>query len=101
MARWVLHPETLPEIDGHGVLNEVADDVARDAERFAPRLSGDLALSVHKEDAAGDSISIAADAAHHDERGNEGHYAYWAEVGTSDTPASRFLERALYRQRNP
>lgn len=99
MARWITHPEVADEVDGLPAMDRVGDLVTEDAIRFAPELTGDLKGHIHKADVSGDSVSVVADPVHADEHGGEGHYGYWAEVGTSDTPAHRFLERALYQKR--
>lgn len=101
MARWVLHPEVLDEIPSAPLLNELGDMIVADAIRYAPELTGDLKGHIHKTDVAGDRIEIVADPVHPDEPGDEGHYGYWVEVGTSDTRAVRYLEKALYKKRNP
>lgn len=101
MARWVLHPEVLEEIDGSPLLNRLADEIVPDAVGYAHKDSGDLKSHIHKTGVEGDTIFVVADPAHGDEPGREGHYGYWAEVGTSDTPAERFLEKALFRRRQP
>jgi hypothetical protein len=102
VARWVLYPETIDtEIDGGPLLKDLADDVVVDARGYAHEETGELRAAIHATDVEGDSIYVVADPVHPDEPGDEGHYGYWAEVGTSDTPAQRFLEKALYRRRNP
>lgn len=100
MARWVTYPEVADEVDGTPVMDRLGDDIAEDAIRFAPELTGDLKSHIHKDEVTSDSVIVVADPVHGDEPGDEGHYGYWAEVGTSDTPAHRFLERALYKKRD-
>jgi hypothetical protein len=101
MARWVVFPEVADEVDGTPVLDVLGDDITTDAIRYAHERTGELKASIHKTDLSPDSVSVIADPHHPDEPGDEGLYGYWAEVGTSDTPAERFLERALYQRRNP
>lgn len=101
MGRVVMYPENLAAVDGRPLLDRIGGQVADDAVGFAPELTGALKLGIHAEPAADDAVAVVAEAHHPDEPGDVGEYAYWAEVGTSDTPASRYLERALYRQRNP
>lgn len=102
MGRVVLYPENLTAAIDEGrtaMLAEIAGEIERDAIANAPELTGDLRGGIHAEDPKGDSVAIQAQANHPDEPGGEGEYAYWVEVGTSDTPAARYLERALYRKR--
>lgn len=101
MARWELHPEVIDEIDGAPLLNDLADQIVPDAIGYAHEDTGNLKGNIHKTDVDGDTIYVVADPVHPDEAGGEGHYGYWAEVGTSDTPAERFLEKALFRRRQP
>lgn len=102
MARVELYPEELSAAVDEGrdpVLREIGGEVATDAIANAPELTGVLKAGIHAQDPEGDSIVIQAEADHASEPGGEGEYAYWVEVGTSDTPASRYLERALFRPR--
>lgn len=102
MGRVVLFPENLAAAIDAGreeVLRTIGGEVERDAIANAPELTGDLKAGIHAQDPDGDTVAIQAQAHHPDEPGAEGEYAYWVEVGTSDTPASRYLERALYRKR--
>jgi len=101
VARWVTYPEVADEVDGTPVLDKIGTAIEADAIRFAPEETGDLKGHIHKTDLSGDSVSVLADPVHPDEHGDDAHYGYWVEVGTSDTPAARYLERALYKKRNP
>lgn len=101
MARWVTYPEVADEVDGGPVLNDLADLIVPDAIGYAHEDTGNLREHIHKTDVDGDAIFVVADPVHPGEPGEEGHYGYWAEVGTSDTKAQRFLEKALFKVRNP
>lgn len=102
MGRVVLFPENLTAAVDEGrtpLLADLGGKIEGDAIALAPELTGDLKRGIHAQDPQGDTVVVQAEADHPDEPGGEGEYAYWVEVGTSDTPAARFLERALYRQR--
>jgi hypothetical protein len=102
MGRVVLYPQDLSAAIDEArdpLLREIGGEIERDAIAGAPELTGALKSGIHAQDPSGDTIEITAEARHPDEPGPESEYAYWVEVGTSDTPASRYLERALYRQR--
>lgn len=104
MGRVVMHPENLTAaVDEHRgpLLEKLGNDIADDASLNAPK-GATLKLSTDiNPELDGDTVHVVADAHHDDEPADDAYYGYWAEVGTSDTPASRFLERALYKQRNP
>lgn len=102
MGRVELFPENLTAAVDEGrtpLLKQIGGEIERDAIANAPELTGDLKAGIHAQAPDGDTVVIQAEANHPDEAGGEGEYAYWVEVGTSDTPASRYLERALYRKR--
>lgn len=102
MGRVEIYPENLTAAVDEGreeLLKTIGGEIERDAIANAPELTGDLKAGIHAQNPEGDTVVIQAEARHPDEPGDEGEYAYWVEVGTSDTPASRYLERALYRQR--
>lgn len=99
MARWVTYPEVADQVDGTPAMDRAGDLMTEDAIRFAPELTGDLKEHIHKDEVTSDSVIVVADPVHPKEPGDEGHYGYWVEVGTSDTPARRFLERAAYTKR--
>lgn len=100
MARWMTYPDVADEIDTLPLMDRLGDQIEADAIRNAPELTGNLRRHIHKTDVSSDSVSVLADPVHLDEHGEEAHYGYWAEVGTSDTPAARFLERALWKHRD-
>lgn len=86
--------------EGRGpLLEQLGGEIATDASGFAHERTGTLKAGIHALDPEGDTVVIQAHAEHADEAGPGSEYDYYAEVGTSDTPAQRFLERALYRQR--
>lgn len=67
---------------GHAVdqaKDEIAEKTMQIAQDTAPVLTGTLAGSIHRE---GDSVVASTE------------YAGYVEVGTSDTPAFRFMEQA-------
>lgn len=99
MARVVMYTEHLEALDCAELLSKLGDDVLNDA--HPPVLTGHLAGSGKIVDRGAHQVTVEWSAEHPDEPGSEGHYSYWVEVGTSDTPASRFIEKALYRYRAP
>jgi len=64
------------------------EDIAADAQRYAPVRTGELRASIHANPADG-TVVAGAD------------YAAYVELGTEDTPAQPFLRRALYQKRDP
>lgn len=102
MGRVELFPENLAAAVDEGrdaLLTKIGGEIADDAILNAHEHTGALKAGIHALAPDGDTVVVQAEAHHPDEPGEEGEYAYWAEVGTSDTPAQRYLERALYRTR--
>lgn len=72
------------------VLDDVLEEIAADAQRFAPVDTGRLRESIHITDDGGDERTITAEA----------DYAVYVEEGTSKMAAQPFLRPALYQKRN-
>lgn len=100
MARVVLHLENLDRIDTEPAMRKIADEVAADARRLAPK-GKTLALS--------EGISVTEVSDRHaiiestarNKRSSPEHAAYplYVEKGTSDTKAEPYLRPAAYRYR--
>lgn len=73
-----------------GLLNELAEEIAADARRFAPVDTGQLRDSIRPEPARGGRVQITADA----------DYAGYVELGTRYMDAQPYLRPALYRRRD-
>lgn len=72
------------------LLEQLARDVADDAQRFAPVRTGALRASIHAEPVdGGDSVKVAASA----------EYAGYVELGTRNMAPQPYLKPALYRKR--
>lgn len=99
MARWVLHPENVSQLDGSELLNDLAEDVAADARRLAPERHGRLKESIHVAELSRDQVYVVADP-ERDQKDGVQTYAAYVELGTSDTPSEPFLKPALYRERS-
>lgn len=79
------HIETLLR----GVISRVADDIAEDAQRYAPKDTGRLANSIHVEQVSARQARVKADAP----------YAGYVEFGTENMAAQPFMRPALYKKR--
>ena len=77
-----------------GTLARIGDEVAADAQRFAPVDTGLLRSGIHAEPpektASGWSVRVVADAS----------YAFWVERGTSRMRARPYLRPALWKRRD-
>ena len=102
MAKWVLHVENLNEVDPKPLLRKLAEDVARDAKRLAPKRTGRLAKSIHVAEVTDSHAIVEADPKNPDPgtKPEDKAYAGLVERGTSDTPAQPFLRPATYRYRS-
>ena len=100
MARIVLHLENLDEVDTEPLLRRLANEVAADARRLAPKRTGRLAASIHVAEVTDRHAIVQADPRNPDASAGDEPYAGFVERGTSDTPAQPFLRPALLRYRS-
>lgn len=102
MARVVLHLENLDEIDTEGAMRDLAEGIAADARRLAPkgktlRLSEGISVTeVTKDHAIIESVA-------ENPRSSPEHaaYPYWVEKGTKRSKAHPYMRPAAYRYRTP
>lgn len=81
--------------DAEEVLRELGEQIVSDAQRDAPKDTGEGAASIHYEidhDSKGAVVRIGWDAAH--------WYMFFQEVGTSEQPAHSFLRNAALKHRS-
>jgi len=106
-TRWVLYPEALEKVDGEPLLQDLADDVARDMVELAPERTGNLKTGVQVTEVTGDHAKITSTrpAGGGGTGPTQPEYAeevpLFVEQGTSDTPAQPYMRPALYRYRTP
>lgn len=100
MAKIVVHLENLDGIDTEGLLRRLANDIAADAKRLAPRRTGRLAESIHVAEVTDSHAIVQADPRNPDASAGNEPYAGFVEYGTSDTPRQPFLAPATYRYRS-
>ncbi|NUR24990.1 MAG: hypothetical protein HOV76_14675 [Hamadaea sp.] len=101
MARWVLHPEVIGEVRTEPLLRDLAEDVAADARRLAPRgATGNLKASIGVDGVYPNAAYVSANPRNPDDPPGEAAYAYYVEKGTGHSEAQPFLRPALYRYRS-
>lgn len=101
MARFVLHLENLDKLDTESIMRKVADDIADDARRLAPKDDGQLRASIRVSEVSARHAVIVADPRNPESSPEHAAYAAHVERGTSDTRAVRFMSRAGRRYRTP
>ena len=74
----------------HRLLDQVADDIEADAQRFVPVDTGHLRSTVHRGPVTGHQVQVHADA----------HYAAYVELGTRHMSPQPYLRPALHRKRD-
>lgn len=84
-----MNPGAMAEIErlAERARNQVLDEIANDARRYAPVDTGDLVASIHSDHSSGEVIAEA------------GHAVY-VELGTENMRAQPYLRPALYRKRH-
>lgn len=101
MARVVLHLENLDDLDTEDVMRDIAEDVAEDARRLAPkgktlRLSEGISVTEVSKDRA----VIESHAENPRSSPEHAEYPYWVEKGTKRSSAHPYLKPAAYRYRS-
>lgn len=71
-------------------IRHVADEIAADAQRYAPVDTGELVNSIHVHSETPRTARISAEAPH----------AHFVEFGTENMEAQPFMRPALYQKRN-
>lgn len=103
-TRWVVHADSVDQVDMKPLLGDLADAIADDAQAIVAAQSkrtGRLELAVHVDEVTEDHAIVAADPRNPRSSPEEQAYAYWMEKGTSDTPAEPFLRPATWIYRTP
>lgn len=90
-VRMVRTPGSDAQIEAklRGAISHLADDIADDAQRYAPVDTGELVNSIHVVQLGPKSARIVADAPH----------AGFVEFGTENMDAQPFMRPALYQKR--
>lgn len=100
MARVVIHEEVFDGIDTEQALSDLADDIAADARRLAPKgRTGRLAAGIRVASVTRDRAVIESRA--ENPRSSAGHkeYPYWVEKGTKRSKAKPYLRPAANKYR--
>lgn len=102
MARFVIHEEALDDIDTEPVMQSIADDVADDARRYAPKgKTLQLSQGIRVAEVSRDHAVIESTAKNPRSSPEHAEYPYWVEKGTSDTKAQPYMKPAAYKYRTP
>lgn len=101
MARVVLYPEVLEEIDTKPAMQDLADAIAEDARMLAPK--GEtlgLASGIEVSDVTRDHALITSHA--ENPRSSEGNREYpeWVEMGTHRSKARPYMRPAALKYRS-
>jgi hypothetical protein len=102
MARVVMHPEALEEIDTEEAMRKIADGIADDARRLAKKgKTGGLAAGITVTEVTKDHAVIESTA--RNPRSSPEHAAYplYVEKGTGRSKAQPYMRPAAYRYRTP
>jgi hypothetical protein len=100
VARFVIHEDALDDIDTEPVMRDIADAIAADARRLAPKgRTGRLAAGIRVAEVS-DSHAIIESTARNP-RSSEEHaeYPYWVEKGTRRSKARPYMRPAAYKYR--
>jgi HK97 gp10 family phage protein len=97
--RYVIHADSIENVDAGPLLRELAEDVADDARRLAPVDTGDLVSTIRVLGVSKDKATVAVGGKKGASTGNLVDYAVYVERGTSRMHAQPFMAPATYRYR--
>lgn len=101
MARFVIHEDALDDIDTEPVMREIAEEIAADARRLAPKgKTGRLAAGISVTEVSDRHAVIESTAKNPRSSPEHAEYPWWVEKGTSDTKAQPYMKPAAYRYRS-
>ncbi len=99
MARFVLHPDALGQVDTRPLLRHLGEDVAGDMRRIVAVDEGDLLSTIRVDEPTRTAIAVRAGGQRGTATGKMVDYHLFVERGTSRMRAQPFIRPALYRYR--